>query len=139
MHLPRKHLQKLADMRVDDAQVLLQNRRWSAAHYLAGYAVELGLKACIAQQFIKDAIPDKAMVDKTYSHDLEKLLGVAGLKEAHKEAKRTDPDFQANWTIISQWGPEGRYDITDQFSAVTMVRAVSDQESGVLSWIRQHW
>lgn len=33
-------LQALAEMRLQDAIILLEHERWSAAYYLAGYAVE---------------------------------------------------------------------------------------------------
>jgi HEPN domain-containing protein len=38
---------RTAESRVRDAATLLKARRWSAAYYLAGYAVESGLKACV--------------------------------------------------------------------------------------------
>lgn len=43
----RFDFQKLAEMRIDDARALLDQNKWAAAYYLAGYAVECGLKACI--------------------------------------------------------------------------------------------
>lgn len=43
----RTYLQALAKERVKDAKSLLGRKRWSAAYYLAGYAVEVGLKACV--------------------------------------------------------------------------------------------
>jgi hypothetical protein len=45
----RAELQRLAKERISDAKVLLAARHWSAAYYLAGYAVECALKACIAK------------------------------------------------------------------------------------------
>lgn len=47
--MTRSDLQKLAAERIADAKALLAMKRWSAAYYLAGYAVECGLKACIAK------------------------------------------------------------------------------------------
>jgi hypothetical protein len=43
----RAELQQLASDRIEDARVLLDNGRWTAAYYLVEYAVETGLKACI--------------------------------------------------------------------------------------------
>ncbi|MSU78452.1 MAG: HEPN domain-containing protein [Gemmataceae bacterium] len=45
----RTQLQQLAQERVRDADSLLKAGQWSGAYYLAGYAVECGLKACIAK------------------------------------------------------------------------------------------
>jgi hypothetical protein len=43
----RAQLRQLAEDRVLDAACLLAGGRWAGAYYLAGYAVECGLKACI--------------------------------------------------------------------------------------------
>jgi HEPN domain-containing protein len=45
----RTQLQQLAEERVRDAKALPNAGQWSGAYYLAGYAVECGLKACIAK------------------------------------------------------------------------------------------
>ena len=47
----KKDLEALADTRLGDATHLFKGARYSAAYYLAGYAVELGIKACIARYF----------------------------------------------------------------------------------------
>jgi len=44
-------------MRLKDAEVLLQKGRNEAAYYLAGYAVECALKACIAKQTKRHEFP----------------------------------------------------------------------------------
>ncbi len=46
----RADLQQLGQMRIDEATLLLAHRHWSGAYYLAGYAVECALKACIAKR-----------------------------------------------------------------------------------------
>jgi hypothetical protein len=54
----RDELQKLSDTRIEDAEVLRRNRRYDAAYYLAGYAVECALKARIVR-VLKDCFPPK--------------------------------------------------------------------------------
>ena len=66
--LTRHDLQQLARLRLDDALFLQQVGRSSSAYYLAGYAVELALKACIAKLFQPDVIPDRAFVNAIYTH-----------------------------------------------------------------------
>jgi HEPN domain-containing protein len=75
----RTDLRAMAQAKLDDAVLLLQNGRFSNAYYLAGYAVELALKACIAAQFVADVIPDKSLVNAIYRHTLKDLVGTAGL------------------------------------------------------------
>jgi len=45
----RNDFQQLADVRIDEAVVLLDQGKYDGAYYLAGYAVECSLKACIAK------------------------------------------------------------------------------------------
>jgi HEPN domain-containing protein len=45
----RADLQSLSNLRLADARALLSAGRFAAAYYLAGYAVECALKACIAR------------------------------------------------------------------------------------------
>jgi hypothetical protein len=72
--LNRSDLQQLADDRVRDADALLNTDRWSGAYYICGYVVECALKACISKQTNLHDFPDKAVVEKSYTHDLTKLL-----------------------------------------------------------------
>ncbi|MCH9011178.1 MAG: HEPN domain-containing protein, partial [Chloroflexi bacterium] len=77
----RADLQEISSLRVEEARVLLRNGYYSGAYYLIGYAVECALKACIAKQIRRYDFPDRKLVNDSYTHDLEKLLGVSGLKE----------------------------------------------------------
>ena len=45
----RRELQDLSKVRLKEATALLQLGLFDGAFYLAGYAVECGLKACIAK------------------------------------------------------------------------------------------
>lgn len=75
-------LQAIAKANLDDAKLLLGEKRYSSAYYLAGYAIEIGLKACIAKQFVADVIPDKKFVNDIYLHGLKELVGVEELTAA---------------------------------------------------------
>ena len=71
-------LRKLAQIRLDDSLLLFEARRSSSAYYLCGYAVELGLKACIAKLMRSDVIPDRAFINAIYTHRFESLVATAG-------------------------------------------------------------
>jgi HEPN domain-containing protein len=75
----RADLQRLANERITDAKVLLAARRWSGAYYLAGYAMECALKACIAKLMKSEEFPDKKFAEKCWTHSLTTLLDIAGL------------------------------------------------------------
>ncbi|WP_370194492.1 MULTISPECIES: hypothetical protein [Aurantimonas] len=135
----RTDLHGLARARCDDAALLLENRRWSSAYYLAGYSIELGLKACIAKQISKDTIPDKSIIRDIYSHEFMKLVSLAGLRKELSGAQNSDSDFAANWAIVSEWSPDTRYRVISAAEAQYIVAAISDTEHGVLKWIKQYW
>ena len=129
----------MAQAKIDDAILLLQHGRNSNAYYLAGYAIELGLKACIAAQVNAETIPDKEFIKRILNHDFMTLVGLAGLAIQLKEKKDGDPPFATNWAIVSEWEPDARYETKDTASAQLMVGAVRDPTSGVLQWIKAFW
>lgn len=135
----KKDLQTLAETRLGDAQLLLQAGRYSAAYYLAGYAVELGIKARIAGVFQADMIPERSFVNAVYSHKLDELVGLAGIKRQLQDDMRSDPVLSAAWGIASKWNETSRYEMWDQFAAASMLQAVGDENHGVLQWLKKHW
>jgi hypothetical protein len=137
--MTRIDLQRLAQVKFDDALLLSANNRFGNAYYLAGYAVELGLKACVAKQIREHQIPDKSLIIGVYTHEFQKLVGLAGLTAVLKERQEEDQFFQAYWGISAEWKPESRYAIIDSMSAELMLTAIGDTEHGVLQWIKAHW
>lgn len=141
MGLPQKRadLQANAEAKLADATMLLQNKRYSNAYYLAGYAVELALKACVALQFGAQTIPDKKFVNDLYCHDLKRLVTLAGLSTELQEAQDANEEFQASWALVAQWEEGSRYDLQDAISAQRLIDAISNPQTGVFQWIKQHW
>ena len=107
----RIQLQQLAEERRFDAAALIAAGRWSAAYYLAGYAVECALKACIAKQTGLHDFPDKELALKCYTHRIETLVDVAGLKSL----RDADADMKANVAVL-----------TDHFMNLLSVAAARD-------------
>src|SRR5215470_18125812 len=101
--ISKADLEALADTRLGDAVHLFQATRYSAAYYLAGYAVELGIKARIAGLFQANVIPEKGFVNAVYSHKLDELLGLAGIKERLKDDMKDDALLSSAWGVASKW------------------------------------
>lgn len=139
MAMSRTDLQKLSQVKFDDAMLLLDNKRYCNAYYLAGYAVELGLKACVARQIRQEEIPDKRLIQKVFTHEFDKLIGLAGLRSELTNAQDAENKFQAFWGIAAEWSPDARYEINDAMSAQLLLTAIGDPEHGVLKWIQNHW
>lgn len=133
------NLQEVALSKSADSILLLSHGRFSNAYYLAGYAVEIGLKACIALQFRAEHIPDRRLVNIIHTHQLHDLVFYAGLKDILTQRKEEEQEFWSNWAQVSSWTPESRYLTVDALTAQAMVHAVSNPQTGILEWIRAYW
>ncbi len=132
-------LKNLARQKHDDASLLFSNHRYSGAYYLAGYAVELGLKASIAESFIENAIPDKKFVNDIYRHNLTQLIGLTGFSNDFSLDRKNNEILNGHWGIVTQWTTEARYRMIDAVEATAMMAAVTDQKNGIFPWIMKHW
>ena len=137
--ITRKNLQALSQAKISDATLLFENSRWANAFYLAGYSLELALKACAAWQFQAGTMPDKKFVNSLYTHRFDDLIGSAGLHAELRTKQDVDSIFSANWGIAAEWTPEARYDATDKSSAHFLLAALTDANHGVLPWIETYW
>jgi hypothetical protein len=137
--LTRLDLQRLAQVRLEDAVLLLRFNRPSSAYYLAGYAIEFALKACISRQVQGDTIPPKSFINAIYSHDPDDLLSLSGLRPQFEEAIKADAQLAAFWAIVNNWSETSRYEEWDATTAANLLGAVGDPAHGVLQWLKQHW
>ena len=137
--LTRSDLQRLAQLRLEDAILLLKANRSSSAYYLAGYSVELALKACIAKLVQPDTIPEKAFINAVYTHKLDNLMATAGLRPQFDADTKADQQFAAYWIITNNWSEDSRYEFWDPISATTLLQAITDPSHGVFQWVKQYW
>jgi len=135
----RLDLQQLAEIRIREAEALLNSSLFDGTYYLAGYAVECALKACIAKQTREFDFPDKAVVNDSYTHDLEKLIRVAGLETELQERSASSKQFEVNWNLVKDWSEGARYERHDERKVKDSFSAVTDRRTGVLAWLKGHW
>jgi hypothetical protein len=137
----RAELQKLANERIGDAKALLAARRWSAAYYLTGYAIECGLKACVLAYIERTGIifEDRKFAEKCWTHDLGELLRLADLQSALDDAAAADRELRKKWGITTEWKESSRYRRTPKARAERLYDAITDKQHGVFSWIKKHW
>lgn len=141
-HVPqettRADYKKVTIERIQDAQVLFRGRRYAAAYYMAGYAIECAIKVKLAEQFKKHTVPTQKQVNEVYSHDLEKLMGSAGLEANLKVDCQINPTLRRNWNIVKSWAVDTRYTPRrSQTEARAMLEAVAGPIDGVLSWLQR--
>ena len=135
----RTDLQQLAETRLREAEILLNAGEPSGAYYLAGYAVECGLKACIAKQTNLHDFPEKDRVNKSYSHKFSDLVVVAGLQASFDVEFAANPGFRKCWKTTQAWNERSRYSFWSVVEADELIKAIDDHHDGVLRWIKQYW
>jgi hypothetical protein len=134
----RRDFKVLADLRAEEVRLLLAKGKQQGAYYLAGYAVECALKACIAKKTKKFQFPPKIdYVRELYSHKLNALVSVAGLDPDLKKEIGANPAFGTNWSTVKDWTEESRYK-TSGLNGKDMYNAVTGLD-GVLPWIKLRW
>ena len=138
----RLQWQQLAERWLVDAKLLLDAHRWPAAYYLAGYAVECGLKACVLVRLatVPEAIfEEKRFSEKCWTHDLLELVKLAGLEAARQADIQANPAFGRNWQVVKDWSERARYATTTHQKAKKLYSAITDHANGVMPWIGSRW
>lgn len=125
----RRDFQELSQIRLKEAKVLLEQGLWDGAYYLAGYAVECALKACIAKGTQRYEFPDRKRVELSHSHDLSQLLRTAVLEDALLGHCRLDLGFKKNWDTARLWSEQSLYRRHASESARELIAAIDDKAS----------
>lgn len=93
--------------RLEDAQVLHNQKRWTGAIYLGGYAIECALKSLICDEEDKNNFKDTQVFKKGLQgadlHDLAKLLDCVDSVKRLISLDRTNGYREAWNKIVSQW------------------------------------
>jgi HEPN domain-containing protein len=135
----RTDFQQLSEVRLKESKALLAAGFPDGAYYLAGYAVECALKACIAKRTQLHDFPEKGS-HRYYSHDLEDLFGFADLRLELEQALAANQQMNANWIVVKNWSEESRYESGRAAQdAQDLLRAIEDHAGGLLPWLQQRW
>ncbi len=142
--MDRMQLQKLARARLKDAKALLEKKRWSAAYYLCGYVIECALKACLlhylgeSEAVFGEPGYLKKLAD-CWTHDLVKLVNLAGLDAEFGVACGANPALNNFWVVTKEWKETSRYEEKTEAEAKRLYEAVSQNPDGVFRWFQAHW
>ena len=139
--MTRADWQQIAEERLLAAQALLAARLWASAYYLAGYAVESGLKSCILVHVA--AVPEVLFQEggnkfsaDCWTHEIEKLVRLAGLETVRDTDIAANGTLGNNWGIVMMWSEKSRYQMKMQAEAEELYNAIADTANGVMPWIR---
>jgi hypothetical protein len=76
----------------------------------------------------------------SWTHDLERLVQLAGVGPALAAETKANPALQTNWSIVRDWTETDRYDLSiTRTEARDLYSACTSRRNGVLLWIRQRW
>lgn len=144
-----EEIKKLAELRLEEAEILLDNGKTNGAFYLLGYTIELYLKYKICKLLnIENLFDESCSLKKKYfdgrnpffSHDLNTLLVFSGLKLKFDEAKSENQIlFKTTSLLVDVWSEKSRYDIQpknkeDVKASIELLK----NENGLLSWIQKN-
>lgn len=140
--MTRADWQQIAEERLLATQALLTAQSWASAYYMAGYAVECGLKSCVLARVA--AAPEVIFLERRFSercwtHDIEELVRLAGLEAVRDTDAVANPALGANWAVVKSWSEKSRYQMKTQPEAEALYNAIADNANGVMRWIRVRW
>jgi hypothetical protein len=79
------------------------------------------------------------MVNDSYTHDLVKLIKLAGLEAELDATAAADPTFETYWAVTKDWSEDSRYLFLSQLKARDLLEAISEPSHGVMQWVRTKW
>jgi len=140
----RLDLQQLAEERLLALQSLILSKNWPSAYYLAGYAVELGLKACVLVRLTSEPElvfdrPKAKFAESCWTHRINDLLELAGLAKQKNVDSNQTVALGTNWQRVSFWTESSRYEMKTQVEAEELYNAITDAQAGVMPWLRIRW
>jgi HEPN domain-containing protein len=138
----RKDLQELSRLRLQEAEALYRARLYDGCVYLAGYAVELALKARICRLLrVEEYPPLSGEIGRAFkAHSLEQLMVLAGLSREFDTNK--NQELFDNWSRAIVWYPEQRYEAPGKFDGTTakaILDSLTAKPNGVITWLSKRW
>ncbi|MCK5123576.1 MAG: HEPN domain-containing protein [Candidatus Pacebacteria bacterium] len=136
-------LKKIAQMRLKEAKVLYKAGFYDGAIYLCGYVVETSLKAMICKNLKINEYPDDGKDKSVFSsHDFDRLLLLSGLSKRINANNRRKRELFSNWSILTQWKPEGRYTPIGKYKqndVKEFLKALEDKKDDFFVFIKKIW
>ena len=145
-------IRALVQLRLAEAQVLADNRHPAGAFYLAGYSVELLLKAKVAERMglpwlFDEKIPPGEQFNGlselrklVKTHNLVLLLVMAGLKTVYVQRQQDEPAFFKYRQLLESWNEGLRYQLPAADNEANTQRFLNflTGPDGFLQWIEQN-
>jgi len=139
----RAELKQLAKIRLKEAKALFDCGFYDGSYYLAGYVVELSLKARICKVLDTDDYPESGDLSRSFkTHKLDDLLRLAGLERKFERAKMANQNLLTNWSLVTEWKEDFRYrpvGSSHKLRAQNTIAALENEHDGIFTWIKKYW
>ena len=139
----RIELKELAKTRLQEAKILYDRGLYDGSCYLAGYVLEMALKARICKVLDMADYPETGEISRSFkTHNRLVLLRLAGLQRKLDLAVAANPNLLQSWSLIANWTEEFRYSpvgSSSQVRAKAILSAVDDRKDGMFTWVKKHW
>lgn len=139
----RVELKELAKTRLQEAKLLYDQGLYDGCCYLAGYVLEMALKARICKALDLADYPDTGEISRSFkTHNLIVLLRLAGLQRKLDVAIAANPNLLRSWSLITEWTEEFRYTpagTRSKLEAEIILSAIEDRKDGILLWLKKYW
>lgn len=136
-------LKKLARIRLLEAKALSEKGLYDGACYLAGYVIELALKARICKILDMANYPESGEISRSFkTHKYDDLIKLAGLDRKFDKAKKINSGLFTNWSLVTEWSEDFRYlpvGTSPKIRTQQIINALEDSKDGVFTWIRKKW
>lgn len=136
-------LKELAKTRLQEAKLLYDQGLYDGCCYLAGYVLEMALKARICKALDLADYLDTGEISRSFkTHNLIVLLRLAGLQRKLDVAIAANPNLLRSWSLITEWTEEFRYTpagTRSKLEAEIILSAIEDRKDGILLWLKKYW
>jgi hypothetical protein len=148
-----EQIKNLAYERLEEAVILCNNGKFNGAFYLAGYSIELMLKAKVCEHLDVDNLFDEqcdiygiSEVRKAMkTHDVGVLLVFSGLRAKLEIAKSTNLLLTKMYSLLFAssgrclWNEQVRYQPSGTYNSddVQMFIGLLQHDEGLLKWIEK--
>jgi hypothetical protein len=133
-------IEKLAKQKLAAARCLLDAGLFDDAYYIAGYSIELYLKAMICKTlgvdnfFNFDKTVKKDLYRAYKNHNYADLLLLSGIYNEYETAIK-ETDFKSKWSVVDEWSENSRY-VCDK--KADEVRNFLNLAEEICVWIQKH-
>ena len=150
----RENVILLAEKKLESSEILFNSDCSDDAFYLAGYALELFLKARICKNLnipnfydfknsknwsLTDSIEKRINEDNLYKpfkvHNYLQLFILSGLYLEFKSELRTELALKTDWQTVRDWDENSRY---KDGKNKEEVKSFIDSIKNIVSWLRKY-